>query len=314
MNKIFLIWPLYTVAFYSILFNAKADELNVEDFTRNLRLVSSSELESNNHYESVGQIKYETKNGFFGCSGFVPDFGHNDSSPAYFITVSHAKCSLLIKNNQVFKSNKKIITNAKSPLKVTFGLFADTTSFTATLNVKRILYANFDDMDLSIMQLDATFGHMKSIGTKGLKIVPHSFPGLNKPLHVLGIPLNDLPMSSRFISEYSCQSELPIPLAHNKSQSIIPIAGSHSCLGLQGTSGGPIINMKKEVLGVSIGFLDLDHCTDDGYLCRFNTDGSFGGGKHKGLYQPIEGIQNCFEPKTGAFNLSLKNCLLKTEL
>jgi hypothetical protein len=262
-------------------------------------------LEKGRNYNGIGLLEQEGE-GF--CTAFFVNTGTGgeSNSPAYAITNGH--CS----DTHQFPDTKEIIINKPSDIVFKLNYFVNNKARVRSVSVRRIAYATMKGTDITILELDTTFGQLVKEGFTPLKIDAFP-PSVGEPVEIVGIPMTGVDSSRSFIHRAVCELGQPANVREESYQWEKSIRMRCSVVG--GMSGSPLVSLRSNRVvaiantGVDDEALTKPECSMN-RPCEVSNDGSIATFPKENYAQRVSDIPSCFDRK-GIFNLNLPSCNLE---
>jgi V8-like Glu-specific endopeptidase len=278
----------------------KLPDKEVNSSAVNWELLSA---EQGKKYNGVGLLEQES-DGF--CTAFFLNAGGEENAPAYALTNGH--CSDINK----FPDAKEIIINRSSNIVFKLNYFVNQNPRVRAVGVQRVVYATMKGIDITILELNTTFGQLVKEGFTPLKIDEVS-PRVGEPVEIIGIPMSRVEHSRSFLHKAVCQLGESAIVREDVYQWDKSIRMRCSVVG--GMSGSPIVSLKSNRVvaiantGIDDEALSKPECSLN-RPCEVFNDGSITTFPKENYAQRVSNIASCFD-KQGIFNLNLPNCDLE---
>ena len=173
----------------------------------------------------------------------------------------------------------------------------------ATVTAREVLYATMTKTDMTIYQLDQTYGEILAQTKVRAFTLSSQHPNLGQSIQVV---------SGYWQRGYSCSIEAFVHQLNEESWSFVDSIryARPGCEVIGGTSGSPIIlNGTRTVIGINnTGNESGEKCTQNN-PCEIDADGSVTFHKGYSYGQETFWIYSCVD-STGTFNLATPGCVL----
>lgn len=278
----------------------KLPDQSVNSSAVNWELLST---EQGKNYNGVGLLEQDS-DGF--CTAFFVNTGGEENSPAYAITNGH--CS----DTNKFPAAQEIIINRPSHIVFKLNYFLNDKTHVRPVGVRQVVYATMKGTDITILELDTTFGQLVKEGFTPLRIDENS-PKIGEPVEIIGIPMTGVEASQSFLHKAICELGQPANVREDVYQWQKSIRTRCSVVG--GMSGSPLVSLKSHQVvaiantGVDDDALKQPECSLN-RPCEISSDGGVATFPKENYVQRVSNIPSCFDPK-GIFNLNLPSCGLE---
>jgi len=239
------------------------------------------------------------------CTAFFLDTGARADAPAYVLANGHC-----ISTNS---ANEVILDRAGGTLRVVFNYFVDTQAAQIPIGVRRIAYSTMKGLDVSVLELNATFGELRERGLTPLPLAPR-LPFEVEPVLAVGAPNAGIPSDETFIRSAECTLGAPVDLIEFIWH--FHAAYPNTCSDIKGgSSGTPLIS---QVTGEVVAIMNTTtagalHETGDfqcfnGQPCEIAPGGGFNYKRDTNYALPLKNVQHCFSD--GVFDVAHERCPL----
>ncbi|MBI3543965.1 MAG: trypsin-like peptidase domain-containing protein [Deltaproteobacteria bacterium] len=242
-----------------------------------------------------------------GCTGAFLDTGAGPDGPAYVLSNGHCAGPNLMKPTDV------LVDKAVTPgMNFRFNYFIDAGPAVRKVAIKRIAYATMHNTDVTVFELDATFGQVIKAG-----FIPHRIaaqdPARGTRVEMVGVPQSGVRRAERFVRRSTCE----IGGRANLREGGYDFTGAfrHQCSSVGGSSGSPVISLETHEIvainntGVDDKALDEPECAID-RPCEVASDGRVRTDVNTNYAQRVSDIPSCFDGK-GVFNIRQDGCRLE---
>jgi V8-like Glu-specific endopeptidase len=192
-------------------------------------------------FQPVGQLRASSA-----CTATLIAGAHPPSADTRALILTAGHCA------SHFNTNNVIVDQA-APAGWTYtpAYFTDTQSSHHSFDVARVVYATMKNIDLAVMELDATYGELADEGIHPLPLYATE-PLPTTGIEVAHIPIVNVPADEQFMRLSGCYSDTRRPLFESDFPWFWDETVPTVCKGMTGGSSGSPVVLKDsaEVIGV----------------------------------------------------------------
>lgn len=225
-----------------------------------------------------------------------------ETSPAYVMAAGH--CIDTSSANQVIRD--RALTNAR----VTFNYFRDTQTSQITVPAKAAVYATMKGLDVSVIELNTTFGELAKRGVTPLDLAD----SVAREVKVIGAPYANTPSEEAFLRVATCELGPRVDLIEFFWHFFGAYPNTCSDIA-SGSSGSPVLSRDTGKVVALMNTTTAGAAIDTGDFPCFNgqpcevTQGGFVYRRDTNYAVPVSDVNTCFD-ESGRFSADLASCLL----